>query len=181
MNNLIIKYKEKLRSPKTLVIIGFVGIILIALSSFTGSKKDEEKVKDLSQMSAEEYRLSIEADICEIVSSITGSRKVEAVVTLDSGVRYSYADITEEVTEDKSDKELQSSNTERKEGYITVKTAEGGEQALLITTKMPEIRGVAIVCEGGDNPTICEKIKNTVTAALNITSKRVYICGRNQR
>ena len=60
-----------------------------------------------------------------------------------------------------------------------MKTADGGEQALLITEQMPEIRGVAIVCEGGDNEIINEKIKNTVTAALNITSKRVYICGRN--
>ena len=179
MNKLISKYKEKLKTPKALVIMGIIGIALIALSSLSGRTKDEEKNKPLTEISAEEYRVGLETDICKIVSSITGSRKVEAVVTLDSGVRYSYADISEEVTEDKSDKELQSSNIERKEGYITVKTAEGGEQALLITTQMPEIRGVAIVCEGGDNPVISEKIKNIVTAALNITSKRVYICGRN--
>ena len=42
---------------------------------------------------------------------------------------------------------------------------------------MPEVRGVAIVCEGGDNEIIAEKIQNTVTAALNITSKRVSIAG----
>jgi len=43
---------------------------------------------------------------------------------------------------------------------------------------MPQVRGVAIVCDGGDNQILNEKILNTVTAALNITSKRVYICGR---
>ena len=42
---------------------------------------------------------------------------------------------------------------------------------------MPEVRGVAVVCRGGDDELINEKIKNAVTAALNITSKRVYIAG----
>ena len=46
-----------------------------------------------------------------------------------------------------------------------------------MTAEMPEVRGVAIVCEGGDDEQINEKIKNAVTAALNITSKRVYIAG----
>ena len=55
--------------------------------------------------------------------------------------------------------------------------ADGGEQALLVTTEMPEVRGVAIVCEGGDSEAINEKIENAVTAALDITSKRVYIAG----
>ena len=52
---------------------------------------------------------------------------------------------------------------------------------MLITEKMPEIRGVAIVCEGGDSEFIKEKITNSVTAALDITSKRVYICGRKKQ
>ena len=39
------------------------------------------------------------------------------------------------------------------------------------------MRGVAVVCEGGDDEIINEKITNAVTAALNITSKRVYIAG----
>ena len=60
---------------------------------------------------------------------------------------------------------------------VTVKTADGGEQALLVTTEMPQVRGVAVVCEGGDDEIINEKITNAVTAALNITSKRVYIAG----
>ena len=106
------------------------------------------------------------------------SKKVTAVVTLESGVRYSYADTREQTSAEKQDSEEKSSDTELKEGYITVKSADGGEQALLVTEQMPEVRGVAIVCEGGDNEILREKIENAVTAALNITSKRVYICGR---
>ena len=76
-------------------------------------------------------------------------------------------------------KENKTSDSELKSGYITVKTADGGEKALIVTTQMPEIRGVAVVCQGGDDEALREKIKNAVTSALNITSQRVYICGRN--
>ena len=138
------------------------------------------KVKENTNISVEvsEYKKEIENDIAETVTQITGSKKVKVIVTLESGIKYSYADTKEETASDKTEKETQVSDKELKEGYITVKTADGGEQALLITEQMPEIRGVAIVCEGGDIETINEKIKNAVTAALDITSQRVYICGR---
>ena len=181
MNNIINGYISKLRNPKVLIIGGIIGIALIYLSTLFGSKDNAEAPKSTeTSISVEQYRKQLERDVCNMVEDITGSKKVTAVVTLESGIRYSYADVKEETASDKTGNETKSSDTEIKEGYITVKTADGGEQALLITEQMPEIRGVAIVCEGGDNEVINEKIKNTVTAAFNITSKRVYICGRKQ-
>ena len=168
----------KLKSPKVLMIAGFVGIMLIFISTLFGGGEEKKKTTGSGEITVEEYRENLENDIAEMVRDITGSRKVTVVVTLESGVRYSYADTKEETSTDKTEKEGQSSGSELKEGYITVKSSDGGEQALLVTTEMPEIRGVAVVCEGGDNELISEKIQNTVTAALNITSKRVYICGR---
>ncbi|MBR4099640.1 MAG: hypothetical protein IKK55_01470 [Clostridia bacterium] len=178
MNNLIAKYIPKIKSPKFLVVIGIIGIVLIFLSSLGGSGEKSQKT-DTTPISAEEYREQLEKDIKNIVKGITGSNKVTVVVTLESGIRYKYADITEGSSEDKTENDTISTSSELKQGYITVKTADGGEQALLVTTQMPEIRGVAIVCLGGDNSTVAEKIENTVTAALNITSQRVHIAGGN--
>lgn len=180
MNNVIENLLLKVKKPKTLVVMGLLGIFLIFISTFftqSGEKKTENIQKE---MSVEEYRTGLEKDIEEIVKSITGSRKVTVVVTLDSTLRYSYADVKEESVSGKTDSQSESTGSELKESYITVKSPEGGEEALIITTEMPQIRGVAVVCDGGDSEIIKEKIKNTVTAALNITSKRVYICGRKQ-
>lgn len=167
---------KKLISPKGLVIAGLCGILLIFLSGLSSEEKEKE-VK-VNEFSVEEYRLSLQEGIEKIVSDITGSGKVEVVVTLESSIRYNYAESVEESKAEKNDKESQSLDNELKEGYITVKTADGGEEALLVTARMPEIRGIAIVCEGGDNEIINQKIQNAVMAALDITSKRVYICGR---
>ena len=176
MNNLIAKYKEKLKNPKILIFIGIAGVLLIFLSSFI-TKENKVTNGVAVEMTAEEYRKGLEKSIKEIVKQITGSKKVTVVVTLESGMKYKYADITEGSSADKTDDGTTSSSSELKQGYVTVKTADGGEQALIVTTQMPEVRGVAIVCTGGDNAVTAEKIKNAVTAALNITSHRVHIAG----
>lgn len=178
MNDVINRLTEKIKNPKLLVVLGLIGIALICLSSsIGGGEKEENRVPSADSITAEEYRIQLEESIEEIVKSITGSGNVKVVITLESGIKYSYADIKEGVSADKTESNSKSTSSESKQTYITVKTADGGEQALLVTTEMPEVRGVAIVCEGGDNEQINEKIQNAVTAALNITSKRVYIAG----
>ena len=179
----MIEIKEKLlkflKSPKLLLIGGLTGILLIFLSSLGGGDKKENPIPSENVFSIDSYQTELEEDIRELVKAISGSGRVSVVVTLENTASYSYADTREEATTDKSVENTAETDSELKKGYITVKKADGDEEALLVTATMPEIRGVAIVCEGGDNEFIAEKIMNTVTAALNITKKRVYICGRN--
>ncbi len=177
MNDLIKKYSEKLKNPRILIIIGVMGIALIFLSSFISEKPKSNQSTE--EFSAEEYKETLEKDIAKLVKSISGSRKVTVVITLESGMNYQYADNLEESDESKNDNLNTAEKSETKQNYITVKNADGSEQAILISKQMPEIRGVAIVCEGGDNAALNEKIQNAVMSALNITSKRVFIAGGN--
>ena len=178
MNEIVSKYLKPFKKPKTVLIIGLVGIGLIVLSSLFSSGESKKENMKTGEMTAEEYKTILEEDIKETVTDITGSKNVSVVITLESGIKYSYADIREETLTEKKENEKESTDNETKSGYITVKTAEGGEQALLVTTQMPKVRGVAIVCDGGDNERIAEKIQNAVMSALKISSKKVYICGR---
>ena len=177
MSEIICKYAGVFKKPKSILILGLVGIMLIFFSSlFT---KSEKKTETKTEITAEEYKLELEEDVKKIVRQITGSKNVSVVITLESGIRYDYADTKEETLVERQEKENKSLDSELKEGYIIVESADGGEEALLITAQMPKVRGVAIVCDGGDSEIIFNKIQNAVTAALDITSKRVYICGRN--
>lgn len=173
------KIKTITKNPKALVVLGMCGIILIFLSSlFSGKDKaTQNKSVKASGIETEQYRAEIEEDITDIVSSITGDKKPTVVVTLESGVRYSYAQIDETDSSNSTGDTSDQSSESKKQSYIIIKTSDGGEQALIVTQTMPEIRGVAIVCSAGDNQAIAEKVKNAVTAALNITSKRVCISG----
>lgn len=180
MNDVLRKALERLKSPKLLMLAGLTGILLIYLSTLFGAKSDAgTKRPAAEELSAAEYRAELEERLRGMVAQITGSRNVTVVVTLETGLRYSYADTREGTSANKTESGFESTSSESKESYITVKTSDGGEQALLVTTQMPEVRGIAIVCEGGDDEQISEKIQNAVMAALNVTSKRVYIAGGN--
>lgn len=176
MNKLLNKIPAVLNKPKLIMAVGVIGIALIFISSFipSGSKS---KASAGASIDAEQYRKNAEENVRQIVTGITGDGNATVVVTLESGVKYSYADSKESDTSASTDKESEQNRSATKQSLITVKSSDGGEEPLIVTEFMPEIRGVAIVCLAGDSPAVAEKIKNAVTAALDITSQRVYVSG----
>ena len=56
-----------------------------------------------------------------------------------------------------------------------VSETENGRQGLLVTELQPTVKGVVIVCEGGDQPLVQQRVTDAVTIALNISSKRVCV------
>ncbi len=172
------RIKSIVKNPKILIALGMLGIILVFVSSlFSSDDKSKESISNVDTYNSQEYRLMLEDDIKNIVTSITGDKNPTVVITLESGVRYSYVSANETDTSSASGTSSDQSSESKKQSYITVKNADGGEQALVVTEIMPEVRGVAIICVGGEIQATAEKIQNAVTAALNITSKRVYISG----
>ncbi|HHW45891.1 MAG TPA: hypothetical protein GXX17_03150 [Clostridiales bacterium] len=172
------------KAVRIIYIVGIIGIALIFLSTFFKDKPDSHGKKAESKDATLEYCRMLEEKVKRLVSSITSSDKVEVLITLESGVEYVYAnevvkdtDKLEDVNGNDNRKVQQKDSEEKK--HIIVKTEDGGETALLVTEIAPKIRGVAIVCEGGDRQDIAEKIKDAVSTVLDITTKRVSITGIN--
>lgn len=164
MNESLKKFADRLRADKRLliiVVIGFVGIILLAASELKPKEKEKpaetEKTADASQ-----YEISLETRLAELISSIDGAGRTNVMITLDSGDENVYA------TEDKGGEK----NYER--SYVVVKQ-DGDENGILLKVAEPEIRGVAVVCEGAGSAEVRQEIINTVTAVLNIGTNRVNI------
>ena len=51
-------------------------------------------------------------------------------------------------------------------------------QTALVAERYPAVRGVVVVCEGGDRADICERVTEVVTTALNISKRRVCVTKR---
>lgn len=166
---------------KVIIIAGIIGIALIFFSGFIKSeKKDQEVNQKAESTSIDDYVKQLEANLTNMVSCIKGAGDCKVMVTIESGAQTIYA--TEgkkntEDTEDSSNGELKrrqkSDDSETK--YITVKGPNGEEEALAITEVQPTVKGVVVVCSGGDDPEVQQRIINAVTTALNITTKRVCV------
>lgn len=166
---------------KIIIVVGIIGIALIFFSGFVKSEKKSKEVNQkVESTSIDDYVRQLETNLTNMVSCIKGAGDCKVMVTIENGTQTIYA--TEgkkniEDTEDSSNGELKrrqkSDDSETK--YITVKGPNGEEKALAITEVQPTVKGVVVVCSGGDDPEVQQKVINAVTTALNITSKRVCV------
>ncbi len=142
--------------------VGLTGILLLTFSEIYPDKKDEAFEQTDCVSDVREYEESLEKRLKELLSQIKGAGKISVMVTLDSGNENIYA---------KEEKHGEK-NTESR--YVIVDDA-GDEVGLLLRVTEPEVRGVAVVCEGAASAQVRQEIINTVSAVLNISTNRISI------
>ncbi len=162
------------KGRKWLLVGGAVGIVLLTLPEFLPKESTTKTVT----LSTDTFILQTEERLSAIVGSIEGVGECQVMVTVVNGVEYVYA--TEQSTN--TDRQEDSNGTSNKiverddkeETVIVVDTGNGRE-GLLVTEIQPTVQGVVVVCQGGDNEEVRERVVQAVTVALNISSKRVCV------
>lgn len=162
------------KAVKLLFIAGIAAVLLIFASSLFPKSADREGAS-VSDFSEEEYLSALEQEISSLVAGICGDTAPIVTLTLETGVVYEYADETRQNSAADNNK----TSEENEKTYITVKDQAGGEVPLIITSHMPRIRGVAVICNASDEET-ADKIEEAVAAALDITSRQIYIGRKSQ-
>lgn len=171
-----IDYLKGGKGGKIIVAVGLLGMALILASEFWPKKTADTGA---ARATAEEFVQKTETKLETLIGSIEGAGQCQVMVTLENGVEYVYATQqkvnTDQVEDKGGDKTSQKNNTE--ENIIIVDT-DNGRQGLLVTEIQPTVKGVVIICEGGDQPIVQERVIKAVTTALNISSKRVCVTKR---
>lgn len=162
---------SQIKSDKKLliiVVIGIVGVLLLVMSELLPEDKiDEVKENTLNTTSvSDDYETELENRLTELIESIDGAGKTKVMLTVDCGDENVYA------TENKSE------NGKNETKYVLVEN-EGNDSGILLKVWMPEIRGVAIVCQGADSAKVREEITGVVTAVLGISTNRINIAKMN--
>lgn len=157
------------KGRKWLLILGAIGIALLAIPEWL-----PESSAPTSNTAAQEFVAETEKRLGEILSGMEGAGECRIMITLENGVEYVYA------TQQKSGSDRQEGNDKVVERDDTEETvividSEKGKEGLLVTEIQPTVKGVVVVCEGGDRPEIQARIVEAVTVALNISSKRVCV------
>ena len=175
--SLLSKAKGFLRSDKGrrwLIVAGAVGVLLLALPEIL----PEASSKTKTESSAGEYITETEARLGTILSSIEGAGECRVMVTLENGVEYVYA--TEQKTntdrqEDSDDSSNRLVERDDSEESVILVESENGKEGLLVTEIPPTVKGVVVVCEGGDREEVRERVIEAISVALNISSKRICV------
>ena len=164
---------------KKYLIMAALGLALIAVSAaFESSSTDngaEQTGETAKYCSEQEQRLE------QILSLIEGVGKTYVMLTLENGVEYRYAAdekqsgdsvFTYSSGSSSPSKVQESENTEQ--SYILIGSS-GEKRPLVLTELSPKVRGVVVVCEGGDNPIIRQRVTEAVKTALGISSLQICV------
>ena len=159
---------------KVTVIAGLAGIVLIFCSDFFGGREKEDTFAEVSEnetYTVEEYRQGLCDELGNMLASIEGVGRTKIMLTIDGTVRNIYAtDNDIQQRETSSDKQ-----SNEKQSCIVIRQNDGSEKALTIGQLMPKIKGVLVVCEGGDKEEVCIKVTEAVSAALDVTKSHICV------
>lgn len=169
------------RKKLVLLIIGIIGLLMMMLSSLTnGNAKQKKSNSNDKQFSVSIYEEKLEKRLLDVVEKVDGVGKAKIMVTLENSVEYIYAQEKREKKDRIDDyqdriplKTQERSDKEKK--LMVVDGLNGKKQALIKTELQPKVKGVVVVCQGGDNPFVNQHITNLITTAFNISSTRVYV------
>ena len=165
---------------KVVLFAGILGIFLIFVSSYSQNKPPPEKQEPIKNQTTQEYIEKLESDLNKIISSIKGAGDAKVLITLENGMENVYAteerknkEATKDNLNGEASKVKESDDVEKK--YITIKDSDGSEKALSVMQIQPKVKGVVIVCKGGGNPEVQQRIREATKTLLNISSKRVFV------
>ncbi len=159
------KLKQFSKNPNFPKVMIFAFIIIMLIILFADFEKEDDVNLSSGEsdfIDSESYAQKIEEDLCEIIAVIEGVGELEVMVNLSGTREYVFA---EEIT----------NNGGRNENELVIIDNNSEKEAVVKKINTPSISGAVIVCEGGDDPKICEKIYKAVSIALNLPTNRIYV------
>lgn len=160
-----------------IAVLGVLGLAIIFISSFLPSDNSPKQVEQpVEEVSDEDYKKSLEAELENILSSIEGAGNVKVMVTLDCmGEDVFAVDRSESTNAETSDGSADRTQRSEQNEYVIIRSKDGSEQAVIKKKRMPEVRGVLIVCEGGGSAVVRERVTAAAAGALGVAVSKVAV------
>lgn len=150
---------RNLRGKWLLLLLAAAGVLLLFFGGSTGgSGKQTAAAPSAEEESArtDAYRAALEEELSALCAQVAGVGQVHVTVTLERGARAVYA---------------QDRTATGSEEYV-LRNGEG----LLLCHETPAVRGVAVVCTGGADPAVEERLSDLLSALLGIGRNRIAVC-----
>lgn len=155
--------------PMRLVLLVACGAFLLFLSYPSSSPEpettrvDSQAVQSESAATLEEYKTAREEELKELLQKVDGVGNAEVMITLKAS--------NEKVTL----KDNTSKGDTNEEKTVLVENSDQDSSPYIIQEKEPEIEGIVIVCQGGNDSVIKREITDAVGALFSIESHKIKI------
>lgn len=193
---LLDKIKEKAAFPKKnqLLILLLIGILLVVIAIPTPDKKQTSGTKDAREAargsvdnvhtgSSEEYEEYLENRVARTLEYVQGVGKAEVMITLKSSAQ-KIIEKDQQYTSQKTQEEDSSGGVRSVQDNTSDKTSiyeqgSDGSQSPYVSKELtPEIAGVVVIADGGDNAVVVKNITEAIQALFGVEAHKIKIMKR---
>ena len=147
------------------VLVGGAAMLLILLSELLPQPKQTAQTAVQGQsLSASQYQAQLEQQLETLISQLQGAGRTTVMVTLTTGEETIYAVDT------------QTGELQQQETHVLLQDG----SALAETTYLPQVCGVAVLCEGGADVRVAARITELLHSLLALPSNRICVEQRKQ-
>lgn len=150
----------------------------------TTQKEENVSTEEITKVTGKDaYIESLENKLEKTISGMEGAGKVLVMITLrDNGEKIldknqPYESSSE--TNKEEGKESEKSNMSSNQETVLVEV-DGNTTPIVIQERYPDVEGVVVVCEGGDNQELTLRIKEAVQALFSVDSHKIVVCKLQQ-
>ena len=135
--------------------------------AITGSPKPKPQVQTDT---AKQDEAAVQTQLCDLLGAIEGVGAVRVMLRTASSGETVYAANTDGTAERRDAQ----TNKKEKNSVVIVKNTQG-ESGLVVREDYPAVTGAAVVCEGGGDPVVRERIVRTVSALFSLKSNHISV------
>lgn len=167
-------FGDKQRRSKILIALGILGVLLIMISDMLPEKKANVPASSEKAVQSEEgtdsYRISTQLQLKQLLQQIDGVGRCDVMLTLEGTTEYVYAENISRYTDSGGGK-----TSDKYDNSIVFAEKDGDKHALVKKVIKPQISGVVVVCEGGGDIRVKERVIKAVSTVLDISSAKVCV------
>ncbi len=180
------KTTKKLSMDKLLLIL-LAGIALVILSIPNGEKKSEKTKEEIKEepeniiaVTNDTYEKLLEDRLMELLSNVEGVGKTKVMITIKStGEKVilkerPYSKSTSSETDSEGGKRDTEEITQS-EVVVYIEGSDGSKTPYVMKETEPQIEGIVVIAEGGDNIYIIKDIKEAVVALFDVPSHKIKV------
>lgn len=158
------KIKKVLHDKRVILalILLIAGLILVSVSKKDTGGDSEQNNAVSGSASFAVLSGEFEERIEKLCESIDGIDKAHVMLTLDTSEEYVYAADSEK------------NGDSYKSEMVLI---DGGDGTVKLYAVCPRVRGVAVVCTGGDKASVKKTVTECLSAALGIPSTKISVAG----
>ena len=142
------------------VAVGVLAMLLLLLSELLpGNSTQKTAASAVPAAAVSQYQTQLEQQLEELISQLQGAGKTTVMVTLTTGEETVYAVDT------------QTGDMQQQETHVLLQDG----SALAETTYLPQVCGVAVLCEGGGDVRVAARITELLHSLLDLPANRICV------